>query len=300
VRSILGSDRKYDCSSHLFALVFPLTRLSFTSLSAWAQMVVHLLMGHNLSNDFLYSINPAYWSLAVEVQLYLLFPMSLIWVRRVSYGRVLLLLAAMEFTVRSIALFGFTIPHHTMPAWACVWPCSFWFSWSTGAAIADAHFNRRPLPFVRVHPLVWLGAGLMDSLLLTGQFGFAFFALFTASLIARSLRSTGSEGRAPWAQNFIRRIGIYSYSIYLIHQPIIWAISLLYAKWLPRFETHPFRVTLASASSWLVVFPLAALMYYSVERPSITLGKWVILQWLRRAADRSREQLKHRVTNPIV
>src|SRR5215469_8792729 len=194
----------------ILLLVFPLTRLSFTRLSDWAQIVTHLLMCHNLSSTYVDSINPVFWSLAVEIQLYLLFPLSLIWVRRASYGRVLPLLAGIEITVRSVALFGFAIPHHTTPAWVWAWPYVFWFSWSTGAAIADAHFNRRPLPFVRIHPLVWLGAGLMDTLVLTGQFSFTFFALFTASLIARSLRSMRSEAKESWPLNFVRRIGIYS------------------------------------------------------------------------------------------
>ena len=61
-----------------FAVVFPPTRLGFAKLWDWAQFGSHLLLVHNFDARAFDGINGAFWSIAVEVQLYLLFPVLVV------------------------------------------------------------------------------------------------------------------------------------------------------------------------------------------------------------------------------
>src|SRR5580693_3759514 len=57
----------------LFAFLFPKTCLSFSGVAAsdsWRQLICHLLLIHNLWPGTYMGINPSFWRLAVEAQLY--------------------------------------------------------------------------------------------------------------------------------------------------------------------------------------------------------------------------------------
>jgi peptidoglycan/LPS O-acetylase OafA/YrhL len=59
----------------LFALIYPLTR--FNIVRGWQQLAYHLLLIHNLKSGASAGINPAFWSIGVKAQLYLLYPVLL-------------------------------------------------------------------------------------------------------------------------------------------------------------------------------------------------------------------------------
>jgi peptidoglycan/LPS O-acetylase OafA/YrhL len=85
---------------------------------------------------------------------------------------------------------------------------------------------------------------------------------------------------------FIRKTGVYSYSIYLIHGPIMIVLMELYRARFPGIENQPFLYFAAALSTWIVIFPLSALMYRWVEKPGIALGKRVLRSGSQRAANR--------------
>ena len=262
-----------------FAILFPWSRLPFNKITYWGQFITHILMCHNISELSVCAINPSYWTLAVEVQLYLLFPLLLLYVRRSSYGRALLLLAIVELTLRLFSASVFEIPGRLSPAFLRASPFYYCFSWATGAAIANAYLTRRPLPFTGVNPLIWLFLAILTSSYPTASFSFPFFALAAASFISRSLTKGSVEERPSYLGRFIRRTGIYSYSIYLIHTPILLAaISLCEARF-PAMRQNPFLIFAVGVSTWILVFPLGALMYYWVEKPSIAFGKRLLRSW---------------------
>jgi peptidoglycan/LPS O-acetylase OafA/YrhL len=267
-----------------FGLFFPLTRLPLNKLTYWGQLVTHLFLCHNVSELSVCAIVPAYWTIAVEVQLYLLFPLLLVFARRLSLGRVLLVLAIIEVSLHTVAAIFFEKPGSFAPVWLRTSPFFFCFSWGIGAAIADAYLAGRPLPFTRIHPAVWLVPWFLTCTWPASEFSFTFFALFTASAISRRLeRGPGHEPRTYFGR-FVRQTGIYSYSIYLIHTPILRAVVSLYQARFPGIENHPFLIFGAAASGWLLVFPLGALMYYSVEKPGIYIGKRLLRLWGQRPA----------------
>jgi peptidoglycan/LPS O-acetylase OafA/YrhL len=269
-----------------FALVFPWSRLTFNKLIYWGQLVSHLLLCHNLSDFFVFSIAGSFWSIAVEVQLYLLFPLLLLFVRRYSFRRALVALAVVEVSLHLISILVFEIRGQGSPAWLRTSPFFFWFSWAVGAAIADAYLNRKPLPFTRIHPVPWLVLAILTSAWPSHELTFTLFALCTASVLSRSL-SAGAVGEiGPYWRRFLQRTGAYSYSIYLIHGPIMIMLMELYEAWFPDIRNQPFLLFPAALSSWLMIFPLSALMYRWVERPGIALGKRLFKARTHRASDR--------------
>jgi peptidoglycan/LPS O-acetylase OafA/YrhL len=274
-----------------FAIIFPVSRLSFNKLTYWGDFVTHLFVCHNISELSVCAIVPSYWTIAVEVQLYILFPLVVLYARRFSFARALLTLAVIEFALHAFGLLAFGLRGEFLPVWLRAAPIFYWFSWGTGAAIADAYLTGKPLPFTRIHPLVWLLAGLVAENFPVEAFSFPFFALFIASLIARGINQRSGEEKISKLRQWVRITGIYSYSIYLIHDPILRGITGLYEKYFPGIDDRPFLVFIAGASSWLVIFPLGALMYYWIEKPSISWGKRLLKAWSRRSADQAPAQV---------
>jgi peptidoglycan/LPS O-acetylase OafA/YrhL len=262
-----------------FGILFPWSRLPLTKLTYWAQLLTHLLLCHNVSDFFVWAISPAYWTIAVEVQLYLLFPLLLLYARRFSYRQALVLLAVIELSLHATSILAFDLHGQVSPAWLRTSPFFYWFSWALGAALADAYLNRAPLPFLRIHPTVWLAPWLLTSTWPGREFSFTFFALFTASVLARYLRAESHEERRSYLGRFVRRTGLYSYSVYLLHEPILGAVVSIYLARFPGMANYPLLIFAAGVSSWLVVYPLAAAMYYWVEKPGIKLGKRVLGVW---------------------
>jgi peptidoglycan/LPS O-acetylase OafA/YrhL len=267
----------------VFATVFPESRLPFTKLTHWAQLAAHIFQFHNLFETSLYAVNASYWTIAIEVQLYLLFPLLLIFARRFSYSWLLFGLLLVEVSLHSFSALFCYAPGHFPPAWLRASPFFFCFSWAIGAAMADAFLSGKPLPFTRIHPLVWLIPGILTSPFPSHEFSFTFFSLGAASVISRCFAKGSAEERRSHLGRFVRITGVYSYSIYLIHGPILIVLMELYKAWFPGIGNHPFLVFAAALSSWLVVFPLSALVYRWVEKPGIALGKRVLRAHSQRA-----------------
>jgi peptidoglycan/LPS O-acetylase OafA/YrhL len=268
----------------VFAFFFPYSRLPFNKVIYWAQLVTHVLQCHNLFDFSVYAITASYWTIAIEVQLYLFFPLFLLFARRYSFKWLLLLLLLIEVSLHVFSATIYLHPGQFPPAWLRASPFFFCFSWAIGAALADAYLSGKPLPFTRLHPLVWLLPGLLTSPFPAHEFSFTFFALLTASVLARYLRRGSADERRSFLGRSIQLTGIYSYSIYLIHGPIMIALTYLYEAAFPGIEKHPFLILGAALSSWLAVFPLGALMHRWVEMPGISLGKRVLRALSRRSA----------------
>ena len=151
--------------------------------------------------------------------------------------------------------------------------------------MADAFLSGKPLPFTKIHPLVWLVPGILTSQYPAHEFSFTLFSLGTASVIARCVTQGSVEERKSFLGRFIRRTGVYSYSLYLIHGPILIVLMELIQAWLPGIRNQPLLLFAVAVSGWLVIFPLSALMYQWVEKPGIALGKRVLRSRSHRPSD---------------
>ena len=253
----------------LFAVVFPLTR--FDIITGWWQMAYHLLLIHNLNAGASGGINPSFWTIGVEVQLYLLYPLVLALATRLGWPGILCGLAALELGLRTACIIH---PGFLNDYWFMGSPFFYWFSWSLGAALADAYLHGRTPPLVKFSPGLWLVLAVVCYHVAPLKiFVFPIYAVLTTIIIGRILTGTAPEFRVPqFCREHLRITGVCSYSIYLLHQPIMAALSVALNSWF----INPVLVYLACVFSWLVIMPLGWLWWRFLELPSIAWGKQII------------------------
>lgn len=277
------------CPAYLVALGFFTLlymhhfRLDLWSGPVWTQLLAHSFFVHNYSTSTIGAVNGSFWSMAVEFQLYLIYPVLLFLVGKLGWRRALGILAAIEILIRAANGIVETLGAAETAAGQVSWmffisPLGYWFSWAMGAALADAFLKNEPLPFLRSPLKLWLGLVLASYFVrpLDG-FQFLLFALITATVISRQLSKAKSENKLP-AKKFalLQKIGLWSYSIYLLHQPLLnvysYAINRLIAA-----ENRPALIAfLIVVFTWSIVIPLSYLWYQILELNGIAWGKRII------------------------
>jgi len=188
----------------------------------WEGVAAHLLVLHNFSPDWIYQINGPAWSVATEWQLYFALPFVLlpIWRRFRTRGA----LATAVILAVAVAVF--------LPAAA---GAHFWFIalFAMGAAAAHSVVRDTPIPRLGLLTLAaWAVAGgiivatkapVWVSELVLGV-AMSLFVLWLARL-----RKTGQRNfvHATLESKALAGTGKWSYSLYLIHSPILALGNLL-------------------------------------------------------------------------
>jgi len=239
------------------------------------------LLLHNFRAGTFYGINPAFWSIAVEFQLYLLYPLLLVVVQKWGWRGALGITGFVELVLRLLATvwdlaYGTEISRLVSGS-----PLFFWFDWAAGAALAAAFLQRRPLPFARLP--VWIFPGLFLAAFLfrpLSQFAFPFAALAAVNLLGKLLETHHSAEVSGMPARYLARVGVASYSIYLIHLPLLAAL-LEALKTELGLRGQPLVGFAACLLAWPFVVVLGECMYLLVERPSVSVGK-KLLAWCDR------------------
>jgi len=177
----------------------------------------HAFLVHNLSEATYFSFNPSFWSIALEAQLYLIYPIYIVFLKYFGSTKttIILLLTSIVYCIVAY-VFGLYIFSFSSSV------INYWFIWAAGAFLADRyHQNKR---FFK-NPLRWF---LAFYLLF---FIFKLFNFFT--LIAATLTCVAFVEFVLYSNfahklkiskiscQFLSHIGLMSYSIYLIHQPYL-------------------------------------------------------------------------------
>ena len=180
----------------------------------------HLLMVHDLDRAWLYKIDPPMWSVAVEWQIYFLFPvLALAW-RRAGHPASLVL--ALSATHAATSLMGAPLARLACPWYAAL------FAFGMLAASATATTTDRPIEADRRRswPL-WVVASAMtfDLCFSSGLIrGDMILGLATAGVLAGLSRAdrgvVGIAGRLLGSRP-IAALGAISYSLYLVHFPLL-------------------------------------------------------------------------------
>lgn len=263
----------------LFIFVWPWGGLEMLKSPYWVQqLLMHLPAVHNFHSETLYGVNPSFWTLAVEVQLYALYPV-LVWLRRrFDWPTTLGILGAGEFSIRLlpvIALLGFDVAMPTFVLWS---PFAFWFSWSLGAYAADCFLNGCASFFSRIRfDVVLLVAALVPIFSPTKSFAFPVFALASAIIVDRLRNGKWDIPRWIVSSRVWRHLsflGVMSYSFYLLHQPIIQVSLAALDKYFPQLNLHPLLRLAIAFAVYVPLLPVAYTFFRTIERPSITLGEW--------------------------
>jgi peptidoglycan/LPS O-acetylase OafA/YrhL len=263
------------------------------------QFTAHALLIHNYNAATYYGINTSFWTIAIEVQLYLLYPLLLASVAKFGWRSTLIFLATCECFIHGwaavyqtmLGVSGYDYPvlfHKLLPYYNYVntparatldaSPLAFWFSWSLGAAAADAYLKHQPLPLAKSR--VWLWALLVIAAYFARPlhpFFFLVSAVLTTTIISKHLSVSPTETPpSNFALRQLRRIGLYSYSLYLLHQPLLELVARGLKHFFPALP--PFIKFSGCVAFSLVIVLLAAGWYWLIEVPGVALGKHIILR----------------------
>ena len=278
--------------AYLAALIFATVLLmafhrdagnKFGQADDWKQLITHLFLVHNFDPIMLTGINGAFWSLAIEAQLYLLYPALLALIAKFGWRPTMAILVACELLIRGTDGLMQTMGSTTTVAGHISWlfaysPLGFWFSWAIGAFIADSLLKKQPLPFANSSPIWWLTFAIICYFLKPlFPFRFLLFAMLTAAVLSRHLSGVSSEIKIPsFLLTVLRKIGVWSYSIYLLHLPLLIVYTHTF-DWdvAAKYRTNPIAF-FYYVFLWLAVIPFGFLWYKAFELPGIALGKKII------------------------
>ena len=246
------------------------------------QCFAHLFLVHNFHPETFFGFNPSFWSLAIEAQLYLLYPVLLFGVAKLGWHRTMVVLAGCELIIRGAN--GLIQTVDATNSWVRIsWlfassPLGYWFSWGLGAFIADAFLKNQPLPFQKISPVPWLMLAVVSYFVKPlYPFLFVLFAVTIAIVASRLLSKAGSTVKVPaLSWGILKKIGLWSYSIYLLHEPLLNVYSDLIVWAVPQEYRPAPIVFLLIVVTWLVIIPFSVLWYQIFELPGIALGKRII------------------------
>lgn len=251
------------------------------------QFISHALLVHNFSPQWVFGVNPSFWSIGVEAQLYLLFPVLLLIAARAGWQRTMWALAAFEVALRAsnglVAMAGLALPAWVRWLSAEAHPFVYWFSWASGAAVAEAYRREKPLPFARMPLGFWIALSVASYLVKPlASFCFLLFSITTALVMVKLLSGARWPLRTPaFLTEHLRLTGQWSFSLYLLHQPLLVLVADV-RKILPGSLGHPLIIFAICLASWAVILPLAGLWYRCFELPSMTAGKQLAAMLRRR------------------
>jgi peptidoglycan/LPS O-acetylase OafA/YrhL len=243
----------------------------------WLAVATQALLVHPFHTATFDGVNPPAWTLAVEAQLYLAYPIVFWLVTRLGALRALGAVLGVTMAYRVGLALAPPLPVELAgPAWEVF--LARWFEWVLGAVVAEWAAGRLALPRALSSPwpgAVALGAGVLLEwyapyyglyLLKEPLYGVAFALLLYAALAHEHPGLGSAPGR------YLAGVGVYSYSLYLLHRPIQLAFEPLareVAMW-PGVIAYgvPSSLLIMAGTTPLVLWA-ARVFYRCCERPSI-------------------------------
>jgi len=274
----------------VFFFLWPVP-LSIRSYDGAWQLVTHLFAIHNLFSATTFGLNMSFWSIAVEIQLYAIYPILLLITRKYGWRNGLIFVGCIEMLIRSADSFSTTFLGRSLPSIVTFSPFGYWLSWSVGAYVAQCFLDGRVSGLSRFRfDVVAVIAFTLPLFKPTSNFSFLAFSLATGIAIDRLISKRWELPKNllfGYVWKHLSFLGLVSYSFYLFHQPIVnQAICPLATH--PRLtrmledyfsvstdfhDLHPLVKFFICCAWYPAILALACLIYRVVERPSIELGK---------------------------
>ncbi len=232
-------------------------------------VVTHLTMTFTMFASSFYAFNGAYWSLGLEWQLYLTLPLLILASRRYGLFRTVLAVVALNIAYRlglqlaidlhaikgSSPFANLVLPNLLPGRWA-----EFAFGMVAAHLYVSGNLKQwsRILGFALI-PLVPFALISVGDPLSHLVFGAVFFAVLCVVLTGNNLLSRLLSWRP------LVSLGVMSYSLYLVHQPIVQAFAVFF-----HYHASPRVAFLATLALLPVIILVARLLFVAVERRTIT------------------------------
>ena len=244
---------------------------------SYQNIISHAILCHNFTTDYFFGINPSLWSIAVEMQLYALYPILFLLLKYLgSWDRVVCFTVILEVVLRAIMAYDSVQGSSSEIQRLVQWPFTYWGSWALGTKVAqDMFMKTSPSTDSNIFDSKWISYFLILSVVLcdwfrpASYFQFLFFAMLAYLWLRRLVWSNAldktSQDKASWFYKRMSLMGVVSYSFYLIHQPILDFLWLL--------PGHPvYRLSLAVVLLPVVV-AISYFTYKAIELPTNSWGK---------------------------
>ena len=229
-------------------------------------LLAHVFLIQSWFNSAIGSINGPYWSIALEAQLYLLFPLALVVVRRwglrwmlavqVCLAAVWWIIDILWMHTAASATFGGFLDHELPARW-------IEFGLGVAAARIVTAPKRRDFGTATAATIMGLPLGLAGQFAASPFINALGWGLFFFGVTVWASRVPSRVQTDFTAFRALRRLGVISFSFYLVHQPLLLVLNP------QNFGAHlPFWLEmLASIAACAVVTVVAYGFYRLVERP---------------------------------
>ncbi|MEQ1696943.1 MAG: acyltransferase [Hyphomicrobiaceae bacterium] len=176
-----------------------------------ATLVVNLLSLQGIFSEP-YGSNSPLWSLAIEVQFYLVYPLALIVRRRLGSNQ--MMLAVMVFS----AIGALALETQQIVAFP-----QYFFAWWLGAYMAERNLARHALP----ERWRWIAGICILSGSIAYQMQYFYVGVMLWAAGAAPAISWAATGHWPWLESSraLRGLGRFSYTLYAVHFPILVMVS---------------------------------------------------------------------------
>ncbi|MDB5088615.1 MAG: hypothetical protein JWR09_2609 [Mucilaginibacter sp.] len=240
------------------------------AMPGFKDLFLHVLTIYNFNDNYIYTINPSYWSLAAEVQLYLLYPVFLLIRRKLGIKYCFFVVLAISIGTLLLGQifhnFGTTVVYSKLPL-------QFWFIWAAGAYYAECYFSHGK-PLIKKWNFAWV---LLSYCVLTLFTCFSFtnyFAFYPATitwlLVFDWIISSDVINIESAPSKLLVLTGLSSYSFYLIHQPYLYQML----GWFGGWTTSPYRF-MSIVPVFMFLLLVSYFMYRLVEFPSMRIGNFL-------------------------
>jgi peptidoglycan/LPS O-acetylase OafA/YrhL len=249
---------------------------SWQPIPSFADILSHLTFTHLFFEEHWAGVNGSLWTMSLEMQLYLIFPLLLIAANRWGWRALAwAILVSVAFRA-SVVLF---VPGPAFPD-QFLWGASglgrlmefaagmlaAMIAFKVSARIRKPHIVLLIVTMAVSYTLATLPI-FQGSLLPVRELGLA--TLFGALIVL--VLTVPVAGRV-FAWKPLAYLGYRSYSMFLIHQPTVWYVSEFLQKFLGIPE-GPLLLLLLWTVGFGAVFGVGQLLFITVERPCINWAK---------------------------
>jgi len=251
-------------------------------------LISHLTLTHGYFDRYFYGIVDVYWSLALEFQLYLAYPIFLYLFRRAGLSRSIVFLTIFSLLWRIVSMQVFhsqlisvswTGPYAMMgcifarmPEWLFGAWLAEWFVKSHAEMPALREKNWRRLPLAAAGVAV-LFAAILSTLWQTlwvftdSLFGLGFAFIIAAAIVPqrKPIPAKISVAKQNRFYRWLIWMGTISYSVYLFHMQLSWFAN----PWIRELSSPGLQFALRTGVLLLSI-PIIAFIFRFVEAPFLS------------------------------